>query len=197
MVPSGVRTLEGPGESVGVVLGAPRHRSVARRSGDRDRDLNAPTDQRAWSDRLHPSSLLPARVVPRPPTFPPGPVNGAWWPRSDDLSAELPVLVAAFDLSWGRVTRMTAHRSAWCQAPCELPVSGHPVRAAWLASGFDPYAIRLLAYGVGRRDLLIVPPDAGTATAERLMTAAADPVPRLTASALLAEAQDRDPARDM
>ncbi|MFF7161257.1 DUF5994 family protein [Streptomyces sp. NPDC008086] len=33
----------------------------------------------------------------RPPTFPPGPVSGAWWTRSDDLSAELSTLIAAFD----------------------------------------------------------------------------------------------------
>jgi hypothetical protein len=112
-------------------------------------------------------------------------VSGAWWPRSEDLPAELPALVEAFERSWGRVTRIAAHRSAWPQAPCDLPVAGHTVRAAWFTSGFDPHAIRLFAYGVGRRDLLIVPPGTETATAERLMTAAADPALRLTASALL------------
>lgn len=159
--------------------------------------MNAPTGQRASPDRIPPSSLRPARLTLRPPAFPPGPVSGAWWPRSDDLQAELPALIEAFDRSWGRVSRVAAHRSAWPQAPCELPVAGHTVRAAWFTSGFDPHAIRLFAYGVGRRDLLVVPPGTGTATAGRLMTAAADPALRLTASALLQDAGRSSPARDM
>ncbi|MDH6451647.1 MULTISPECIES: DUF5994 family protein [unclassified Streptomyces] len=148
--------------------------------------MNAPTPQRASPDRESSSFPPPARVSLRPPTFPPGPVNGAWWPRSDDLAAELPALIEAFDRSWGRVTRMTAHRDTWRHASCDLPVSGHTVRAAWLASGFDPHAVRLFAYGLGRRDLLVVPPETAHATAHRLMDAAADPAHRLTASALLA-----------
>ncbi|MET9912302.1 DUF5994 family protein [Streptomyces sp. NPDC006476] len=159
--------------------------------------MNAPTGQRAMPDRIPPSSLRPARLTLRPPAFPPGPVSGAWWPRSDDLQAELPALIEAFDRSWGRVSRVAAHRNAWPQAPCELPVAGHTVRAAWFTSGFDPHAIRLFAYGVGRRDLLVVPPGTGTATAGRLMTAAADPALRLTASALLQDAGGSRPARDM
>lgn len=163
--------------------------------------MNAPTGRRASPDRRHssrkrPSSLRPTRLTLRPPTFPPGPVSGAWWPRSDDLPAELPALIEAFDTSWGRVTRMAAHRSAWPQAPCELPVAGHTVRATWYTSGFDPHAIRLFSYGVGRRDLLIVPPGIGAATAGRLMTAAADPALHLTASALLADAGGSPPAED-
>ncbi|MGW2834089.1 DUF5994 family protein [Streptomyces sp. NPDC001286] len=148
--------------------------------------MNAPTGQRASPERELPSFLPQARLTLRPPTFPPGPVSGAWWPRSDDLAAELPALIEAFDTSWGRVTRMTAHRDTWRQAPCDLPVDGHTVRAAWLTSGFDPHCVRLFAYGVGRRDLLVVPPGTTEPAAQRLMSAAADPAHHLTASALLA-----------
>ncbi|WP_371127729.1 DUF5994 family protein [Streptomyces sp. KS_5] len=136
----------------------------------------------------HPQERSASAVLRRPPAFPPGAVSGARWPRSDDLPAELPALIRAFDRSWGRVTRRAAYRSAWPQAPCELPVPGHTVRTAWFASGFGPHAIRLFAYGVGRRDLLIVPPGTERATAERLMTAAAAPAHYLTASALLHDA---------
>ncbi|MFC8247283.1 DUF5994 family protein [Streptomyces chartreusis] len=146
--------------------------------------MDAPTGQHASSDRIHPASPRPARLTRCPPAFPPAPVSGARWPRSDDLPAELPALIRAFDRSWGRVTRMAAPRSAWPQAPCELPVAGHTVRTAWFASGFAPHAIRLFACGVGRRDLLIVPPGTERTTAERLMTAPADPALRLTACAL-------------
>ncbi|MEU5074277.1 DUF5994 family protein [Streptomyces asoensis] len=148
--------------------------------------MSAPTPQHTSPDREPPAFAPPARVALRPPTFPPGPVSGAWWPHSADLAAELPALVEAFDASWGRVTRMTAHRETWRHASCDLPVAGHTVRAAWLTSGFDPHAVRLFAYGVGRRDLLVVPPETARATALRLMSAAADPAHHLTASELLA-----------
>ncbi|GAQ66551.1 DUF5994 family protein [Streptomyces scabiei] len=148
--------------------------------------MNAPTGRRASPDREPPSSLPAARLALRPPTFPPGPVSGAWWPRSDDLAAELPALIEAFDTSWGRVTRMAAHRGIWRPAPCDLPVTGHTVRAAWYMSGFDPHTVRLFAYGLGRRDLLVVPPGTEKAAAERLMRAATDRTCHLTASALLA-----------
>jgi hypothetical protein len=145
-------------------------------------------ERREWD---YPDTILPARLALRPPTFPPGPLTGAWWPRSDDLTAELPALIDAFDTSWGRVTRIAAHRDTWAQAPCALPVNGHTVKAAWLESGFDAHTIRLFAYGVGRRDLLVVPPGTGAAAAARLMSAAADPALRLTAGALITAEERR------
>ncbi|MBP5892166.1 DUF5994 family protein [Streptomyces scabiei] len=132
------------------------------------------------------TSPLPARLALRPPTFPPGPVCGAWWPRTDDLMTELPALTEAFDATRGRVSRMASHRDTWPATPCDLPVTGHTVKAAWFAAGFDPHMIRLFSYGVGRWDLLVVPPRTDTATAARLMAAAADPALHLTASELLA-----------
>lgn len=159
--------------------------------------MNAPTGERASPERKHPDSAAPARLALRPPTFPPGPVAGAWWPRSDDLRAELPSLVAAFDASWGRVTRIAAHRDTWSQLPSALPVAGHTVRAAWRESGLDPHTIRIFAHGIGRRDLLVVPAGTGTAAAARLMAAAADPALCLTADALItAEERRSGPGED-
>jgi hypothetical protein len=99
---------------------------------------------------------------------------------------ELPVLTEALDATRGRVSRMASHRDTWPTAPCDLPVTGHTVKAAWFVSGFDPHVIRLFSYGVERWDLLVVPPRTETATAARLMAAAADPALHLTASELLA-----------
>lgn len=154
--------------------------------------MDAPTGERALPERERPDRTpLPARLALRPPTFPPGLVAGAWWPRSDDLKAELPALIDAFAPSWGRVTRIAAHRDTWSQAPGALPVNGHTVRAAWLESGLDSHTIRIFAYGIGRRDLLVVPHGAGAAAAARLMSAAVDPGLRLTAGAIVTAEERR------
>ncbi|NEB74842.1 hypothetical protein G3I40_06285 [Streptomyces sp. SID14478] len=111
---------------------------------------------------------------------------GAWWPRTDDLAAELTALTDVFDASRGLVTRIASHRGSWREEPAALPVNGRTVAATWYASGLDPHTIRLFSYGVGRWDLLVVPPGSGTDTAARLMIAAADPALRLTGTALMA-----------
>ncbi|MXM62206.1 hypothetical protein GR925_01765 [Streptomyces sp. HUCO-GS316] len=155
-------------------------------------------DERAAPEQEPSSPSLPARLTLRPPTFPPGSVCGAWWPRSRDLMIELPILTDAFDARRGRLPAFAVRHGTWPEAPCDLPAAGHTVTAAWFASGFDPYTIRLYSHGVGRWDLLVVPPGTWVAVATRLMTAAADPTLRLTASALVAAEQrrhDQDGAR--
>ncbi|MFS8102185.1 DUF5994 family protein [Lentzea alba] len=47
-------------------------------------------------------------------------VDGAWWPRSSDLAAELPPLIAALAGRLGRATRVTFNLTAWrAQSPVE------------------------------------------------------------------------------
>ncbi|MHB9752999.1 DUF5994 family protein [Streptomyces sp. BYX5S] len=134
-----------------------------------------------------------ARLTLTPPSFPPGPLCGAWWPRSDELAAELPALCAEFDPRLGRVTRIVARRDAWAATPPSLPVRGHTVRVKWLTSGCDPYTIRLFSYDVARWDLLVIPHGTATVTADRLMSAVTDPANRLTAAALVIAEQARLP----
>lgn len=122
----------------------------------------------------------------------PGPLDGAWWPKSRDLSLELPSLVGALDLIWGRITRLTINPEHWSVMPKKVPVAGHVVHVGWFVGEQDPHKLLVLSYRTGRWDLLIVPPGTPRATAERLMAAAADPGNVRTASELLAQA---DPDR--
>ncbi|MCI3928285.1 DUF5994 family protein [Streptomyces sp. AN091965] len=139
----------------------------------------------------------PARLALCPPSFPPGPVCGAWWPRSDDLAVELPGLIEEFAPEKERVARVAAPRETWSAAPRELRVRGRTVRVARLVSGCDPHTIRLFSHNFRRWDLLVVPPDTAAATAARLMAAASDPANRLTASALVAAERSRVPPPDV
>ncbi|NGO81191.1 hypothetical protein G6045_36840 [Streptomyces sp. YC504] len=147
--------------------------------------MNAPTTHRSSAGFRPPAAYPPARLALRPPTFPAGPVCGAWWPRTDDLSAELAALTDVFDASRGRVTRIATHHGSWAKEPRTLPVTGHTVTATWYVAGLDPYTIRLFSYGAGRWDLFVVPPDSEAGAAARLMSAAADPALHLTGSGLM------------
>ena len=47
-------------------------------------------------------------------------VDGVWWPKSLDLSVELPDLVTVFNLWLGRVRRVVYDPSAWLPAPSRV-----------------------------------------------------------------------------
>ncbi|MEU3279762.1 DUF5994 family protein [Streptomyces antibioticus] len=115
-----------------------------------------------------------------------GRLDGAWWPYSRDLGAELPPLAAALDNVWGRITRVTVNPSRWPVIPRMVPVAGHTVHVGWFTEQ-HPDKLILLSYTVGRWDLLVIPPETEPAAAARLMAAAAIPGSVLTAGALMAD----------
>ncbi|MEU9161397.1 DUF5994 family protein [Streptomyces sp. NPDC048424] len=128
---------------------------------------------------------LPARLTLTPATALAGQLDGAWWPRSRDLEAELPALVAALDERCGRITRVTVNPARWPVIPRKVPAGGHLVHVGWFAEQ-DPDKLILLSGTVGRWDLLVIPPETAPAAAARLMAAAAVPGSVLTARALIA-----------
>ncbi|MFI0980830.1 DUF5994 family protein [Streptomyces sp. NPDC021093] len=116
-----------------------------------------------------------------------GLLDGAWWPRSRDLSRELPALTEVLDPLWGRITHIAVNPARWPLIPRRVPVHGHVVKVGWFRAELDPHKILLLSYNSGRWDLLVVPPHTGAAAAARLMAAASDVAgPFRTASALVA-----------
>ncbi|MFC7305910.1 DUF5994 family protein [Streptomyces monticola] len=141
----------------------------------------------------HPSGELPVRVALKPPGPPSGLLDGAWWPRSRDLTRELPALTDLLDPLWGRITRATVNPTHWPIVPRKVPVNGHVVKVGWFRAEQDAHQILLLSYHVGRWDLLIIPPETDATTAARLMAAACDPRTTPTGSALIAAYTDRNP----
>ncbi|MFK4067229.1 DUF5994 family protein [Streptomyces sp. NPDC029674] len=133
-----------------------------------------------------------ARLSLKAPGTPRGLLDGAWWPRSRDLLRELPDLTDALDPHWGRVTRIAVNPTHWPVIPRKVPVRGHVVNVGWFTTELDPHKILLLSYGVGRWDLMVIPPETRPAAAARLMAAVSDPTGALlTASALLAAEEAR------
>jgi hypothetical protein len=57
-----------------------------------------------------------------------GYVDGAWWPRDDDLPTELPDLLAVLSVRLGPVTRVAYNLDEWAKAPRKIPIGGRIVR---------------------------------------------------------------------
>ncbi|MFG2858820.1 DUF5994 family protein [Streptomyces mirabilis] len=146
-------------------------------------------DKPAVEGRTFSSSPPLLRLQLAPLGTAPALIDGAWWPRSRDLTAELPALTAVLDPLWGRITHVTVNPAFWPAIPRKVPVQGHVVKVGWFKAEQDPHKLLLLSYTAGRWDLLVIPPETDDVTAARLMTTAADPARRLTASGLIQEAE--------
>ncbi|MFF4314714.1 DUF5994 family protein [Streptomyces sp. 900105755] len=117
----------------------------------------------------HPALRL--RLAPRSDL--PRSIDGAWWPRSYDLLVELPRLLAGLPREWGHITSVTVNGAAWSAAPGRILVSNQVVRLHGALAANAPHTVVLLAPGLGRWDLVVVPPDTTEDAAEPLMAAAA------------------------
>ncbi|MFF7309791.1 DUF5994 family protein [Streptomyces sp. NPDC008137] len=114
---------------------------------------------------------LRMRLAPRSDM--PRPIDGAWWPRSYDLLAELPSLLAGLPRAWGQITSVTVNGTVWSAVPGRTLVFNQVVRLHRALAASAPHTAVLLAPGRGRWDLLVVPPDTAEEAAEPLMAAAA------------------------
>jgi hypothetical protein len=85
-----------------------------------------------------------------------GVLDGAWWPRSRDIGAELPGLVSALNEYLGPITRVGLDTTAWEDLPTRLVIGDRVVRIDSYPVGDNTVLITR-----GDRDhfaLLVVPP---------------------------------------
>ncbi|WP_199832093.1 DUF5994 family protein [Streptomyces acidiscabies] len=136
------------------------------------------------------SSPLPVRLSLAPYKAVSGGFDGAWWPYSRDLIAELPGLVEALD-RLGSITRVIVGIESWPDIPHQVSVGGHTVTAGWFVSGHEQNEIMLCSYLEGFRTLLIVPPAAEPDAADWLMSTPAPVDGSRTATELLTIATAR------
>jgi uncharacterized protein DUF5994 len=122
------------------------------------------------------SAELPSRVHLKPATPDPGDpgyVDGAWWPRSRDLTAELPALFAALAARLGVIERMAYHLGEWQSAIRLLQTGTTRVKLG----GFrfqGANTVDIVGSGSHRITLLVVPPETAPENAEKIALAAAD-----------------------
>ncbi|WP_280382017.1 DUF5994 family protein [Nocardia wallacei] len=57
-----------------------------------------------------------------------GYIDGAWWPRSDQLTTELPGLLTFLGIRMGPVRRVVYDETSWAPAPRRMTVGYHEVQ---------------------------------------------------------------------
>jgi Family of unknown function (DUF5994) len=122
------------------------------------------------------------RLKPKAPRS--GYVDGAWWPHSDDLTAELPDLLAVLSVRLGAIGRVIYSLNEWAKAPKKLATDGRTVR-------LDGYrlqpvnTVEVLGLNCNKIVLLVVSPHANSDQAHAIMMTAAGPDNALTVNSLL------------
>lgn len=143
-----------------------------------------PTHPRAAAGWHQPPPERTPRLRLKPRAFPTGCVDGAWWPRSNDLAAELCDLLAVLSVRLGRINYVTYRLDEWAPAPATLPIGGSAVNLTGYRRQ-PRHSIEILGDGGTSVVLLVVPVDADPDQAHGTMMAAAAPDNKSTIEGLL------------
>jgi hypothetical protein len=102
---------------------------------------------------------LPARLSLHPEASPNAGLDGTWWPRSLDLSVELPALIEAAATRLDQVSQASYHPGSWNVTVRHLVSEGRVVR---LAGEHTQPADVITLTGADQQvlSLLVMPPDA-------------------------------------
>jgi hypothetical protein len=113
-----------------------------------------------------PPGTLRLKLKPKAPAT--GYVDGAWWPRSLDLSIELPPLLDVLAIRLGRIERVSYNLTAWDAAPRRIHVDGLLLRLGGFQSQ-NAHTVDVIGLNGRRVTLLVVPPRTGEAVAHRIL----------------------------
>jgi Family of unknown function (DUF5994) len=100
-------------------------------------------------------------------------LDGAWWPRSTDLAAELPGLLAKLSYRLGQVSLVGYHGKAWTDTPPQVEIADHTVTLVGVTSD-EPNSVILVAKS-HHMALLVIPPDANELVARHELDKASQP----------------------
>jgi Family of unknown function (DUF5994) len=113
-----------------------------------------------------------------------GYVDGAWWPHSADLTAELPDLLSVLSVRLGPIGRVIYNVNEWETPPAKFATGGRTVR-------LDGYrlqpvnTVEAVGFNQNKIVLLVVSPQADPDEAHAILMAAAGPDNALTVDSLL------------
>ncbi|MFF7792905.1 DUF5994 family protein [Streptomyces sp. NPDC007991] len=134
-------------------------------------DSDFPRVTRLLPDAVH-QDVRPGTAVVRLETTHDrqGVLDGAWWPRSRDIAAELPALITALTEHLGPITRVGLDAGAWEALPTRMTVDGRVVHVD--SSPVGDGTVLVTRGGQDLFSLLVVPPHASPDAARAAMTEA-------------------------
>lgn len=145
--------------------------------------------QTTLTERTSPEHTPRLRLKPKAPHS--GFLDGAWWPHTSNLSAELPDLLAVLSVRLGQIDRVLYNVDEWPQTPTRLATGGRRVH-------LDGYrrqpvnTVEVVGFDRDRIVLLTVPANMDPAEAHCALMNAARPNDRSTAANILLTAQQAD-----
>lgn len=135
----------------------------------------------------------PPQHTPRLRLKPKGPltgrVDGAWWPHTDDLEAEVPDLLAVLSVRLGPISYVLYKMTEWVKARTKMPIGDRFVRLG----GYQRQPSNTVeVQGLGGRKvvLLVVPAATDPDRAHAIMMAASAPENASSVEDLLAAGDD-------
>ena len=121
-----------------------------------------------------------------------GLVDGAWWPRSLDLAAELPALIEALIGTGFDARRVSYSLEGWQHVPRRLNASGRVLKLG----GFNTLGTAIISVidssGRARLELVVIPPGSDKAFAARVLAAGRDASDSRRADEMLEAAADTE-----
>ncbi len=99
-------------------------------------------------------------------------IDGAWWPRSTNLVAELPALLSTLAERLGHVVMVGYLRNGWTNTPPEIDVAGQTIELLGFDSA-EPASVILIGNGGHHLTLRVIAPG----TSEQDARQALDAVP--------------------
>jgi hypothetical protein len=113
-------------------------------------------------------------------------VDGGWWPRSLDLTAELPALIGAAEAAgYGSVRRVTYHLGGWDSAPRRSAMLGRMIKLSGYRTQLPDVISLVDGSGWDHVDIVVIPPDTDSEIAGRALEMAGDDSDQHRAAAIL------------
>jgi hypothetical protein len=134
--------------------------------------------------RRHTPPAHTPRLKLKPKAPQSGYVDGAWWPHSADLIAELPDLLSVLSVRLGPIGRVIYNVNEWGPAPAKFATGGRTVRL----DGYrlqPVHTVEAIGFNHNKIVLLVISPQADPDQAHAILMTAAGPDNALTVEGLL------------
>jgi hypothetical protein len=110
------------------------------------------------------------RLRVTPSRIPSEHIDGAWWPRSTQLAAELPALLSSLSERVGQVVGVGYRRDGWPDTPPQADIAGHPVQLLGFTSD-EPASVIVIGHDGHHLTLHVIAPETSDQAAREALAA--------------------------